>query len=143
MRYIGIACDHAGYDLKQTIIEFLSVNGLSVRDFGTHNKESCDYPIYAKKVAEFVNDNPDNMGILICGTGIGVSIVANRYSNVRAALCDSDYNARMARKHVNANVICIGSRTTTPELAREFVDIFLNTAFENGRHSNRVDQINP
>jgi len=142
MRYIGIACDHAGYDLKKVIVDFLSVNGLSVRDFGTHDQESCDYPVYAKKVAEFVNDNPDNMGILICGTGIGMSIVANRYPNVRAALCDSDYNARMARKHVNANIICIGSRTTTPELARDFVDIFLDTSFESGRHSKRVDQIN-
>lgn len=143
MRYIGIACDHAGYDLKRAIVDFLSVNGLSVRDFGTHNKRSCDYPVYAKKIAEFVNDNPDNMGILICGTGIGMSIVANRYPNIRAALCDSDYNARMARKHINANVICIGSRTTTPELAREFIDVFLNTEFENGRHKKRVDQINP
>ena len=142
MRHIGIACDHAGYDLKKAIIEFLSVNGLSVRDFGTHSRRSCHYPVYAKKVAEFVNTDPDNIGILVCGTGIGMSIVANRYPNVRAAICHSDYDARMSRKHIDANVICIGARTTTPELAREFVDVFLSTAFEGGRHKKRVDQIN-
>lgn len=142
MRHIGIACDHAGYGLKKAIIEFLSVNGMSVRDFGAHDTESCDYPIYAKKVAEFVNDNPDNIGILICGTGVGMSITANRYPNVRAALCHSNYDAKMSRKHIDANVICLGSRTTTPELAREFVDIFLATSFENGRHKRRVGQIN-
>lgn len=143
MRYIGIACDHAGYDLKRAIIDFLSVNGLSVRDFGAHSRRSCHYPVYAKKVAEFVNDDPNNIGILVCGTGIGMSIVANRYPNVRAAICHSDYDARMSRKHIDANIICIGARTTTPELAREFVDVFLDTAFENGRHKKRVDQINP
>ena len=143
MTKIAIACDHAGYELKKVIVEFLSVNGISVRDVGTHNIQSCDYPVYAKKVAEFVNNEPNNIGILVCGTGIGMSIVANRYPNVRAALCHSNYDARMSRKHIDANVICIGSRTTTPELAREFVDVFLNTDFEKGRHKKRVDQINP
>lgn len=142
MRQIGIACDHAGYDLKRIIIDFLSVNGLSVKDFGTHDRKSCDYPVYAKKVAQFVEDNPDHIGILVCGTGIGMSIVANRYPNVRAALCHSNYDARMSRKHIDANIICLGSRTTTPELAREFIDIFLATSFENGRHRRRVDKIN-
>jgi len=143
MRYIGIACDHAGYDLKRAIVDFLSVNGISVRDFGAHNRRSCDYPTYAKKVAEFVNDNPDNIGILVCGTGIGMSITANRYLNVRATLCHSNYDAKMSRRHIDANIICLGSRTTTPELAREFVDVFLNTAFEGGRHEKRVNMINP
>ncbi len=142
MRYIGIACDHAGYELKRAIVDFLSANGMTVKDFGTHDKNSCDYPVYAKKVAQFVDDNPENIGILVCGTGIGMSIVANRYPNVRAALCHSNYDARMSRKHLDANLICLGSRTTTPELAREFVDIFLATSFENGRHKRRVGKIN-
>lgn len=143
MRYIGVACDHAGYPLKRTIIDFLSVNGMTIKDFGTHSRRSCDYPVYAKKVAQFVDDNPENIGILICGTGIGMSIVANRYLNVRAVLCHSNYDARMSRKHLDANIICLGARTTTPELAREFVDEFLQTAFEEGRHRKRVDLINP
>ena len=143
MRYIGVACDHAGYELKKIIIEFLSANSLSVRDFGAHDGKCSHYPVYAKKVAEFVNGNSNNMGILVCGTGIGMSIVANRFLNVRAVSCHSNYEAKISRKHMDANIICLGARTTTPELAREYVNVFLDTSYEDGRHKKRVDQINP
>lgn len=139
---LAIASDHAGYELKRILIEYISAQQLTVKDFGCFNLNSCHYPDYGHELAQWVNEMPNRRkGILICGTGIGMSMVANRHSKVRAALCHSTYDAMYSRKHCNANIICLGSRTTTPELAREFVEIFIGTQFEGGRHLLRVNKI--
>ena len=138
---IGIASDHAGFELKKILSDFMSCHQLTVKDFGCNSENSCDYPDYAHQLAKWINKNPKRKGILICGTGIGMSMSANRYPNVRAALCHSTYDAEYARKHCDANVICLGSRTTTAELAREFISVFMGTSFEGGRHLQRVKKI--
>ena len=140
---IGIASDHAGYELKKILIEHGFCLGITIYDFGCNNTESCDYPDFAHALGKWVDQlSQSRKGILICGTGIGMNITANRHPNVRAALCHSTYDAEYSRKHCDANVICLGARTTTAELAREFVNVFMNTPFEGGRHNNRVEKIN-
>lgn len=139
---IGIASDHAGFELKSLLSNHFFCTGISLCNFGCDNNSSCDYPDYGHSLAEWVNELPNRRkGILICGTGIGMSMVANRHHNVRAALCHSTYDAEYSRRHCDANIICLGSRTTTYELAIEFIDRFLNTAFDGGRHSRRVEKI--
>ncbi len=136
---IAIGSDHAGFDLKEKLKSSLSEHHID--DFGTFSIESVDYPDFAKKVSLAVENGEDEMGILICGSGIGMSITANRYPGVRAALCTTLYHAQMARKHNDANVLAMGARTTHLPDAMAITDIFLKTPFEGGRHKRRVDKM--
>ncbi|HIE60078.1 MAG TPA: ribose 5-phosphate isomerase B [Persephonella sp.] len=138
---IAIGSDHAGYDLKETIKNYLIEKGYNVIDKGTNSKESVDYPIFGESVAETVAKGEADKGIVICGTGIGISISANKVKGVRAALCTNEYMARMARKHNDANVLALGARVLGVDLALSIVETFLNTEFEGGRHERRVHLI--
>lgn len=134
MIYVG--SDHGGFALKQKIVAHLE----GCKDLGTHTEESCDYPDIAAKVAEAVAEDGAR-GILVCGTGIGMSIAANKVRGIRAAVCWDEYTAEMARKHNDANILCLGQRAIDPGLALRLVDIFLSTDFEGGRHERRVKKI--
>ena len=138
---IAIGSDHAGYELKEKIKEYLNDNDINYIDFGTNSIDSCDYPDFAERVSMYVSKNENSQGILVCGSGIGVSIVANKTKNVRAALCYSSECAELSRKHNNANVLCLGARFIDFEIAKEIIESFLNTDFEGGRHLNRVNKI--
>lgn len=138
---IAIACDHGGYELKLQIISYLEKKGMEYRDFGCDG-EPVDYPIYAKKVGQAIQNGECEKGILICGTGIGMSIVANKMKDVRCALCSDCFSAEMTRLHNNTNVIALGGRVIGPELAVKMVDIFLNTPFSNDeRHIRRINMM--
>ncbi len=134
---IAIGSDHAAYDLKETVKPFLQGKQFEVIDCGTYSAERADYPEYAKKVSHEVVTQKIQ-GILLCGSGIGVSIVANRFKGVRAALCRTPMDAEMARKHNDANVLCLGARFTTEEETRKIIEAWLENAFEGGRHSDRL-----
>jgi len=138
---IAIGSDHGGFELKEKIINYLKRNNIEFEDFGTFSNESCDYPVFAKEVALEVANGKFNKGILICGTGIGVSIVANKTKGIRAALCFDTFCAEMSRAHNDANILCLGQRVLAEDLALEIVDIWLNSEFEGGRHKIRVDKI--
>ena len=138
---IAIGSDHGGYELKQEIMAHLKETGVEFRDYGTFTTDSCDYPDYAQKVCAAVNAGEAKYGILICGTGIGISMAANKIHGIRAALCGDYFSAKYTRKHNDANVLCLGGRTIGPGLACELVDVFLSTDFEGGRHQRRVDKI--
>lgn len=139
---VAIGSDHAGYELKQVISEMLKTCGHEVIDFGCDSCASVDYPDYAYSVAEAVSEGKVERGILICGTGIGMSIVANKFIGVRAALCNDLYTAKMSRLHNDANVLAIGGRVVGKDLAKEIVIVWINTPFEGGRHQKRVEKIN-
>lgn len=138
---IAIGCDHGGYQLKQFILKYLDEQGLAYKDFGTYSEESCDYPVYAEAVGRAVAAGEYERGILICGTGIGISIAANKIKGVRAALCGDCYSAEFTRRHNDANILALGARTVGSGLALKIVEIFLNTPFEGGRHARRVEMI--
>ncbi|OGO81122.1 MAG: ribose 5-phosphate isomerase B [Clostridiales bacterium GWC2_40_7] len=139
---IAIGSDHGGYDLKMEIISYLNSQGLECKDFGSCNgKESVDYPDYGKTVAEAVSSGEFEKGIIICGTGLGISITANKVPGIRAALCTDSYMARMSREHNDANVLALGGRVVGPGLALDIVETWLNTPFAGGRHKTRVDKI--
>ncbi len=138
---IAIACDHGGFELKNHIISHLKEKEIEYIDFGTFNKESCDYPDYAEKACNAVISGNCRLAVLICGTGIGISIAANKINGIRAACCSDTFSARFTRAHNNANVLCLGGRVVGPGLANDMVDLFLNTEFEGGRHQNRIDKI--
>ena len=138
---IALGADHAGFEFKEKIKELLKSMGLEFRDFGTFTPESTDYPDYGHKAAEAVSRGEADRGILVCGTGIGMSIVANKHSGVRAAAVESPAAAKFAREHNDANVLAIGARLLPWDRAQEIVRIFLTTAFEGGRHQRRVDKI--
>lgn len=138
---IAIGSDHGGFELKTHIMEYLKNQGLELFDFGTYSEDSCDYPDIAEKVANAVADGECEKGILICGTGIGISIAANKVKGIRAALCGDVYSAKMTRKHNDANILCMGGRVTGRELAFMICDTFLSEEFEGGRHQNRIDKI--
>lgn len=139
---IGIGCDHGGYALKKEIIKYLEDNKVEYKDFGCYNEDSVDYPIYAKKVANAVVSGECEKGILICGTGIGISIAANKVKGIRAALCHDCFSAQATREHNNANILAMGGRVVGPGLAVKIVDTFLNTEFSNDeRHIRRIEQI--
>ena len=138
---IVIASDHAGVDLKARIVELIGEAGLEFQDLGPADTASVDYPDFAHAVAGAVARGEAERGILICGTGIGMSLAANRHPEVRAALCHDAFTAEMARRHNDANVLCIGARSTGPGVAEQIVGIFLETAFEGGRHQRRVEKI--
>jgi ribose 5-phosphate isomerase B len=138
---VAIASDHAGLSLKEALVAHLRARGLAVDDLGPHDAASVDYPAFARPLAEAVAQGRYERGVLVCGTGMGMSIAANKVPGVRAALCTSELVARMARAHNDANVLCLGERVTGPGLALAIADAFLDTPFEGGRHQRRVDQI--
>lgn len=138
---IAIGCDHGGFQLKNDIIAFLKENGYEVKDFGTYSEESCDYPDYAIKVAEAVAAKDYNFGIIICGTGIGVNIVANKVPGIRAALCSDTFSAHATREHNDANILTMGQRVVGPGLALDIVKTFLTSEFQGDRHIKRIDKI--
>ena len=138
---IALACDHTGIELKQEIKKLLDEMGLTYKDFGTNEPVSCDYPIYGYRAAKAVAQGECDRGILICGTGIGMSLAANKIPGIRCALLSDCFSAEMCRAHNNANMCALGGRVTGPELAKRMVDLFLTTEFLGGRHADRVNMI--
>ena len=138
---VGIAVDHGGLVLKQAIKEELEAAGCGVLDLGTDSEDSVDYPDFAEKLVQALSNGKAQRGILVCGTGIGISIAANRHKGIRAALCYDEETATLARQHNDANVMCLGGRKTKEALARRMVNLFLGTEFEGGRHARRVGKL--
>lgn len=138
---IAIGSDHGGFELKQAVMQHLTERGVSFKDLGTFSTESVDYPDYALKVTSAVTGGEAELGILICGTGIGMSIAANKVDGIRAALCTDSYMARLTRQHNNANVLCMGGRVTGPGAAMDIVDAFLDNSFLGGRHERRIEKV--
>jgi ribose 5-phosphate isomerase B len=138
---IAIGSDHAATDLKRIIIEFLKERHCEVEDLGTHGKDSVDYPDFGRAVALAVSEGRADRGVLICGTGIGMSIVANKLPGIRATLCYDIFTSKMSRMHNDSNILVLGSRTTSEQLALSITDTWLKTEFEGGRHQNRLDKI--
>lgn len=138
---IAIASDHGGFDLKDIIVEYLKEKGYEVTDYGISENKRVDYPDYAALVADGINKGKEELGILICGTGLGMSIAANKISGIRAACVSDSFSAKMAREHNNANILCFGGRVVGDEVAKTLVDAFLEAEFAEGRHSTRVDKI--
>ena len=139
--HLAIGSDHAGFEMKESLKSMLTELGYEVEDMGTHDKASCDYPDFAVAVAQAVSSGRAVAGILVCSTGIGVSMTANKIHGVRAALAHHAYEAQMTRRHNDANVLCLGANITGPAIAAEAVKTFLNTDFEGGRHQRRVDKM--
>ncbi len=139
---VFIGADHGGYQLKEAIIGHLRSAGCVVTDLGTHSNASCDYPLYAQAVCREVSTQ-NAFGILVCGSGIGMSMTANKFPGIRAALCGNEYLARMSRMHNDANVLCLGERVLGTGLALAIVDAFFGAEFEGGRHQRRIDQMEP
>ena len=139
--YIPIGADHAGFDLKKTIIEFLSNKGFELEDFGCYSEESIDYPDCGHPVAEQVEARENVLGIVICGSGNGINMTVNKHQGVRSALCWKSEIAKLAREHNNANILALPARYLTTEEALEIVDVFFTTEFEGGRHERRVNKI--
>ena len=138
---IAIASDHGGYQLKEHLKAYLAAKGVTCQDFGTDSTDSCDYPIFGKAAAQAVAEGRCEQGIVICTTGIGISIAANKIHGIRAALCGDCYSAKYTRLHNDANVLCMGALVVGQGLALEIVDRFLSTSFEGGRHQRRVDKV--
>ena len=139
---IALGCDHGGYPLMKEIIKYLDENGIAYKNFGTFSEESVDYPAYAKQVAHAVADGACEKGIPVCGTGIGISIAANKVKGIRAALCGDVFSAKATREHNDANILAMGARVTGPGLALEILKAFLETPFSNDeRHIRRIRQI--
>ena len=138
---LAIGSDHGGFKLKSKIIEYLKSKSIETKDFGTFSEESCNYPEIAQKVALALKNKDFEKGILVCGTGIGVSIAANKIKGIRAALCGDVFSAKMSRAHNDSNILCIGQRVTGEGLALEIVEAWLSSEFEGGRHKIRVDMI--
>lgn len=141
MKKIAIACDHGGYELKLDVMRHLDEIGVEYKDFGCDSTASVDYPDYGVPACKAVADGEFEGGILICGTGIGMSLCANKVRGIRAAVCSDTFSARMTRMHNDANVLCMGARVIGAGLAVDIVDLFLNTEFEGGRHSNRIAKV--
>ncbi len=140
-KIITVGCDHAGYGLKLKVIEHLQEIGYKVLDVGTNSPDSCDYPDLASAVCKNIQNGVTKLGILICGTGIGMSMAANKHRGIRAAACSDCFSARLTRLHNDANVLCFGERVVGMGLAFDLVDSFVNTEFEGGKHQRRVDMI--
>ncbi|KYH34921.1 ribose-5-phosphate isomerase B [Clostridium tepidiprofundi DSM 19306] len=138
---IALGSDHGGIELKRDIIKHLEKKGIEIKDFGTYTEESCDYPDFALKVAEEVASKNYDFGILVCGTGIGISISANKVPGIRAALCHDTFSAHATREHNDANILALGGRIVGVGLALDIVDAFLNAEFQGGRHERRVNKI--
>lgn len=140
MAHVILGSDHAGFALKVLLVDHLRARGHEVTDLGPATSQSCDYPLYARAVCEKILHEPGAFGILICGTGIGMSMAANRFPGIRAALCTTEFQVRATRQHNNANILCLGERVTGPGLALVMADLFLEIPFEGGRHALRVAQ---
>lgn len=138
---IALGCDHAGFKLKNEIIKHLSEKGYETEDLGTYTEESCDYPDYAEIVANDILKGNSDLGILVCGTGIGISIAANKINGIRAAVCSDTFSAHASREHNDANILALGARVVGTGLAMDIVDAFLSAHFAGGRHQKRVDKI--
>jgi ribose 5-phosphate isomerase B len=136
---IALGCDHGGYALMQEVKKYLDEHGLFYKDFGTTSEESCDYPVFAESASRAVVSGECDRGILICGTGIGMSIAANKIPGIRAALCGDCFSAEMTRRHNDANILALGARVVGSGLALKILEAFLNTPFEGGRHARRVE----
>lgn len=138
---IALGSDHGGYELKQHVIDYLNLKGIEFKDFGCYDTKSCDYPDMTIKPCEAVLKKECKLALLFCGTGIGVSIAANKIKGIRAACCSDTFSAKFTRMHNDANVLCLGGRVVGPGLALELVDVFLNTEFEGKRHKIRIEKI--
>ncbi len=138
---IVIGSDHGGFEYKEEIKKILLEKGYKIIDVGTNSKESCDYPVFAKEAAQKIINGEADKGILICGTGIGMSITANKFKGIRAALCGDTFSAHATRAHNNSNILCLGERVIGLGLALDIVSIWLNTDYEGGRHQKRIDII--
>lgn len=138
---IAIGCDHAGFDCKEDLISFLEAAGMAFKDFGTFNKDSVDYPDFAHPVASAVENGEASFGVLLCGSANGVAITANKHAGIRAAICWGEELAELARKHNDANILCIPARFVRDGDAEKMLDVFMNTEFEGGRHQNRVSKM--
>ncbi|WP_147635161.1 ribose 5-phosphate isomerase B [Treponema pectinovorum] len=138
---IAIGCDHAGYIYKDKLCDYLKAKGFNVLNMGTDSAQSVDYPLYAKKVCNCINEKQADFGILICGTGVGMSIAANKHKGIRAALCTDLVMAEFTRRHNDSNVLCMGARIIAYEMAEMIAEKFLNTEFEGGRHQRRIDML--
>ncbi len=136
-----VGADHAGFALKSALVESLQARGFEVEDIGTYDEESCDYPDYAHRVAHAVANGEAPLGLLVCGSGVGMSMTANRHPGVRAVVCSEPYSAAMARRHNDANVLCLGGRVVGRGLAEQILDAFLGAEFEDERHAARVAKI--
>lgn len=142
MRTIAVGCDHAGFALKQELIQHLKERGFETTDYGTYSEESCDYPDYAKKVADAIVQGKAQTGLLVCGTGIGMSIAANKVKGIRAAVLSDEFSARATREHNDANILCLGARVVDRDTAVKLLDIFLDTPFSNGEnHVRRISKL--
>lgn len=142
MKTIAFGCDHGGFAMKYAVISHLQQAGYKVIDCGCDSTVSVDYPVYADKVCKAITDKKADLGILICGTGLGMSIAANKHKGIRAAACENTFSARMTREHNDANVLCLGARVIGAGLALDMVDLFVTTEFAGGRHQKRVDMMN-
>ena len=138
---IALGSDHGGFLYKEELKKHLDAKGIAYVDFGTTSTESCDYPVYAEKVCKAIQSGECEKGILICGTGIGMSICANKFKGIRAAVCGDHFSAEVTRKHNDSNVLCMGARTIGAGVALQLADIFLSTEFEGGRHQKRIDMM--
>ncbi|MGN0543333.1 MAG: ribose 5-phosphate isomerase B [Acutalibacteraceae bacterium] len=139
---IALGCDHAGFELKQAIIKHLDERKIEYKDYGTYSEDSVDYAVYAEKTARAVASGECELGLLFCGTGVGISMAANKVRGIRAACCSDLFSAEMTRRHNDANILCLGGRVVSPEKAMELVDIFLDTPFSGEeRHARRIAQI--
>ena len=138
---IALGCDHGGYNLICAIKKYLDEKGLEYKEYGTFSEESVDYPVYARKVGHAIQNGTCDKGILICGTGLGISLAANKVKGIRAAVCSEPFTAKMARVHNNCNILAFGARVVGAELAKMIVETWLDAEFEGGRHQRRVDLI--
>lgn len=138
---IAIGNDHVGVDLKNQVSEHLKSKGYTVINAGTDSYENCDYPVYGKKVANMIISGEADLGILICGTGVGISLAANKIHGIRAVVCSDPYTAKLSREHNNTNILAFGARVVGLDLAKMIVDCWLNAEFESGRHKRRVDML--
>ena len=138
---IAIASDHGGYQLKEHIKAYLAAKGITCQDFGTNSADSCDYPIFGRAAAQAVADGQCERGIVVCTTGIGISIAANKVKGIRCALCGDILTAELCRRHNDANMMAIGAGFTGPDMAERMVEVFLSTEFEGGRHARRVEKM--
>ena len=138
---MAVCCDHGGLSLKKEVLRHLEEKGLEYKDFGTNSPESCDYPDIVKPLCQAIQRGECDKGVIICGTGIGISMAANKMKGIRAALCHDSFSAEFTRRHNDSNIIAFGARVIGPGLALQLLDIFLNTPFEGGRHAVRVQKM--
>ncbi len=138
---IGLGADHGGYQLKEFIKKHLEKKGIEYKDFGTYSEDSVDYPLFAEKVCKAIGEGQCESGILCCGTGIGISMAANKFKGIRCALVRDSFSARLTKEHNNANVLALGGRVTGTELAADIIDSWMNAEFQGGRHQGRIDII--